>query len=119
MYVCMYVCMYVAYAYRIVSYRIVMVTRMLAINVPIPNLTVARLEQFRTLKANHPLYEIPMSLSSVRGHLQVVLSQNWLPRQRPLDPRSRIGQLDPGNLPPTINTDSLAVIQPKLYRFES
>ena len=44
----MYVCMYVANAYRIVLYRIVMVTRMLAINVPIPNLTVARLEQFRT-----------------------------------------------------------------------
>jgi len=59
---------------------------MLAINVLIPNLTVARLEQFRTpqlriqrsrptdaglTEDSHPLYEIPVSFSPVRIHLQL------------------------------------------------
>ena len=66
---------------------------MLAINVSIPNLTVARLEQshrHKWLITNHPLHESLMSLSSVRVHLQLMQSQNWLPWQRPLDPRSRV-----------------------------
>ena len=69
-------------------------TRMLAINVSIPNVTVARLEQFpspqMTDKKNHPLHESLMSLSSVRVNLQLMQSQNWLPWQRPLDPLSRL-----------------------------
>jgi len=85
-----------------------LVTRMLAINASIPNGTVARLEQFRSpqlpstnperatnrhrgwLKTNHPLYESLVSLFSVSVHLQLMQSQNWLPWQRPLDPRSRL-----------------------------
>ena len=80
---------------------------MLAVNVLIINLTVARLKQFRSpqlriqrqratnrrrgwLKRNHHLYEILMSLSPVRVHLQLMWSQNWLPRQRPLHPRSQL-----------------------------
>jgi len=61
---------------------------MLAINVSIPNLAVARLQQFRPpqlwnqrqsnhhdwLKTIHPLYDIPMSISLVIGHLQVYCS---------------------------------------------
>ena len=39
---------------------------------------------------NHPLHESLMSLSSVRVNLQLMESQNWLPWQRPLDPRSRV-----------------------------
>ena len=67
-------------------------TRMLAINVSIPNLTVtvARLEQFWSpqlyeleratnrrrswLRTNHPLYENLMSLSPVRVHFQLMYS---------------------------------------------
>jgi len=80
---------------------------MLAINVLIPNGTVARLEQFRSpqlytnpqratsrrrgwLKTNHSLYESLMSLSPVRVHLQLMWSQNWLPWQRSMHPRSRL-----------------------------
>ena len=56
------------------------ITRVLAINVSIPNLTVARLEQFRSPQlriqrqrpTNHPLYEIIMSLSPVRVYLQLM-----------------------------------------------
>ena len=42
------------------------------------------------LITNHPLHESLMSLSPVRVHLQLMQSQNWLPWQRPLDPRSRV-----------------------------
>ena len=42
------------------------------------------------LITNHPLHERLMSLSSARVHLQLMQSQNWLPWQRPLDPRSRL-----------------------------
>ena len=40
------------------------------------------------LKISHPLYESLMSLSPVIVHLQLMLSKNWLPWQRSLDPRS-------------------------------
>ena len=39
------------------------------------------------LKISHPLYESLMSLSPVIVHLQL-MSKNWLPWQRSLDPRS-------------------------------
>ena len=42
------------------------------------------------LITNHPLYESLMSLSSVRVHLQLMQTQNWLPWQHPLHPRSRL-----------------------------
>ena len=63
---------------------------MLAINVSIPNLTVARLEQFRPprvriqtaqptdtgwLKAHHTLYDSLMPLSPVGIHLQLMQTQ--------------------------------------------
>ena len=78
---------------------------MLAINVSIPHLTVARLEQFRSsqrrIQRQRPthvgvdwkrtiLYTKASSLSSARVHLQMMQSQNWLPWQRPLNPRSRL-----------------------------
>jgi len=61
---------------------------MLAINVSIPNLTVARLEQFRLpqMTENKPslheqtiLTRKPHIVIFVRVHLQLMQSQNWLP----------------------------------------
>jgi len=79
---------------------------MLAINVPIPNgasrppgvvpIAATTIPERATnrrrgwLKTNHHLYESIMSLSPVRAHMQLMQSQNWLPWQRPLDPRSRL-----------------------------
>jgi len=79
-------------------------TTMLAINVSVPNLTVASLEQFRLsqlrnqrersigirgwIKCNHTLYEIPMWLYPTRGCLQP--NRKGSPLQRPLDPRGSI-----------------------------
>jgi len=79
-------------------------TRMLAVNVSIPSLTVARLQQFRTpqlrihrkrptdaaLNTSHPLYEMPMLLSPVKIQVQLMQSQDWFPWQRPWDPRFRL-----------------------------
>jgi len=108
---------------------------MLAINVSIPNLTAARLEQFRSpqlriqratnrrggwLKPNHLLHESLMSLSSVRVHLQLtkIGCHGW---QRPLDHRSRLCLLwIAWPRKPTLesNSESLAAIHRKLYQFK-
>ena len=69
-------------------------TRMLAINVSIPNLTVACLEQFPSpqMSDNKPSFTRKplVVVLTVTVHLQLMQSQNWLPWQRPLDPRSRL-----------------------------
>jgi len=69
------------------------------------------------LITNHPLHESIMSLSSIRVHLQLMQSQNWLPWQRPLDPQSRLCLhwiACPRKPTPRIQQRALSVIQLKL-----
>jgi len=69
---------------------------MLAINASIPNLTVARLEQFRSpqMTENKPSFtrkpHVAIFRQSPFAGLQLMQSQNWLPWQRPLEPRCRL-----------------------------
>ena len=66
---------------------------MLAINVSLPNLTVARLEQFPSphMTDNKPSFtRKPHVVSFRQSPFAANVVPNWLPWQRPLDPRSRL-----------------------------
>jgi len=105
---------------------------MLAINVSIPNATVAHLEQFRSpqLRFQRERESDEQTQGLTEKHHVVISRQspfaaNAVPKLvamatslRPSISAVFNGQLDPENLPLESNSESLAAIQPKLYRFK-